>query len=47
MSVPAHDVHSKVNETELDFILKLDLELDKVERFYLEREKEVKTMYEA
>ena len=47
MSVPAHEIHSKVNEIELDFLLKLDLELEKVESFYLDREKEVKTRYEA
>jgi len=47
LSVPAHEVHPKVNEVELDFLLKLDSELEKVEGFYLDREKEVKTMYEA
>ena len=47
LSVPAHEVHPKVNEAELDFLLKLDSELEKVEGFYLDREKEVKTRYEA
>jgi len=47
LSVPAQEVHPKVNAAELDFLLRLDLELDKVESFYLEREKEVKTMCET
>ena len=37
----------KVSELELEFLMKLDMELDKVERFYMEREIEVKKMYEA
>ena len=47
LSVPAHEVYSKVNEAELDFLLKLDSEVEKVESFYLDREKEVKTRYES
>jgi len=47
LSVPPQEVYPKVNEAELDFLLKLDLELEKVELFYLNREKEVKAMYEA
>lgn len=32
----------KVNEAEMEFLVKLDQELEKVDQFYLAREKEVK-----
>jgi len=47
LSDPTQEVYPKVNEVELDFLLKLDLQLEKVEGFYMDREKEVKTRYEA
>ena len=34
----------KVNEAEMEFLVKLDAELDKVNSFYLDREKEAKDM---
>lgn len=39
-----HDLPPKVNEVEMEFLLKLDAELEKVDGFYLDREKEVKEM---
>ena len=42
-----HEIQPKVNEAELEFLMKLDLELEKIENFYMDREKEVKKMYEA
>jgi len=47
LSVPINDMHPKLNEAELEFLAKLDLELAKVECFYLDREKEVKERYET
>ena len=35
---------SKFSEAEIEFLRKLDGELEKVDAFYLEREKEVKEM---
>jgi len=37
-------IHPKVNEVEMEFLVKLDSELEKVDIFYLDREKEVKEM---
>lgn len=37
----------KFNEAEIEFLVKLDSELEKVDIFYLDREKEVKERYEA
>jgi SPX domain protein involved in polyphosphate accumulation len=34
----------KVSEAEMEFLVKLDAELEKVDTFYLLREKEVKEM---
>lgn len=45
LSVPMHEISPKFNEVEMEFIVKLDEELEKVDSFYLEREKEVKEMY--
>lgn len=42
-----HELPLKVNEVEMVFLVKLDEELDKVDSFYLEREKEVKNRWEA
>lgn len=42
-----HEIPSKFNEVEIEFIVKLDAELEKVDSFYLDREKEVKEMCEA
>lgn len=36
----------KFNEAEIEFLVKLDSELEKVDIFYLDREKEVKERYE-
>jgi hypothetical protein len=41
------EIPPKVNEVEMEFLVKLDAELEKVESFYLDREKEAKEMYEA
>ena len=42
-----HELPPKVNEAEMEFIVKLDEELEKVDSFYLDREKEVKDRWEA
>ena len=42
-----HELPPKVNEAEMEFLAKLDRELDKVDSFYLDREKEVKDRWEA
>ena len=42
LCVPMNELPPKVNEVEMDFLVKLDEELDKVDSFYLDREKEVK-----
>jgi hypothetical protein len=34
----------KFNEAEMEFLVRLDSELEKVNNFYLDREKEVKEM---
>lgn len=39
------EIHPKVNEVEIEFLVKLDSELEKVDSFYLDREREVKEMY--
>jgi len=44
LSVPMQEIHPKVNEVEMEFLVKLDSELEKVDSFYLDREKEVKEM---
>ena len=41
------EMHPKLNEVEVEFLVKLDVELEKVDSFYLDREKEVKDMYGA
>jgi len=41
------EIHPKVNDVEMEFLVKLDAELEKVDSFYLDREKEVKEMYGA
>lgn len=41
------EIHPKINDVEMEFIVKLDAELEKVDSFYLGREKEVKEMYGA
>ena len=45
LSVPMQETHPKLNEVEVEFLVKLDAQLEKVDSFYLEREKEVKEMY--
>ncbi|KAF9652631.1 hypothetical protein BDM02DRAFT_3108683 [Thelephora ganbajun] len=45
LSVPMQELHPKVNEVEMEFLVKLDSELEKVDSFYLDREREVKEMY--
>jgi SPX domain protein involved in polyphosphate accumulation len=42
-----HELTPKVNEAEMEFLVKLDEELDKVDSFYLDREKEVKDRFET
>ena len=42
-----HEMYPKVNEAEIEFLVKLDAELEKVDSFYLKREKEVKEMCEV
>ena len=47
LCVPMQEIHPKVNDVEMEFLVKLDAELEKVDSFYLDREKEVKEMYGA
>lgn len=42
-----HEIAPKFNEIEMEFVVKLDEELEKVDSFYLEHEKQVKEMYET
>jgi SPX domain protein involved in polyphosphate accumulation len=42
-----HELPPKVNEVEMEFLVKLDEELDKVDSFYLDREKEVNDRWET
>lgn len=45
LCIPMHErLPSKFSEAEIEFLRKLDRELEKVDTFYLEREKEVKEM---
>jgi hypothetical protein len=44
LCVPLQEIHPKVNDLEMEFLVKLDVELEKVDSFYLDREKEVKDM---
>ncbi|KAF9787898.1 SPX domain-containing protein [Thelephora terrestris] len=44
LCTPMQELPPKVSEAEMEFLVKLDAELEKVDTFYLDREKEVKEM---
>jgi len=47
LSLPMQETHPKLNGVGVEFLAKLDAQLEKVDNFYLEREKEVKDMYDT